>query len=76
MNLINNPNYNNNTNNNTTNNRWGRCVIYVSDVDDMYHRAIKGGLKPEFTPRDASWGERYFHILDPSGHELSFAKKL
>jgi catechol 2,3-dioxygenase-like lactoylglutathione lyase family enzyme len=76
VNLINNPNYNNNTNNNTTNNRWGRCVIYVSDVDDMYHRAIKGGLKPEFTPRDASWGERYFHILDPSGHELSFAKKL
>jgi hypothetical protein len=24
------------------------------------------------TPQDASWGERYFHISDPDGHELSF----
>ena len=27
-------------------------------------------------PRDAEWGERYFHILDPDGHELSFARPL
>jgi len=25
-----------------------------------------------FRPRDASWGERYFHMPDPDGHELSF----
>ncbi|MEC7657646.1 MAG: VOC family protein, partial [Pseudomonadota bacterium] len=25
---------------------------------------------------DASWGERYFHITDPDGHELSFAHPL
>lgn len=24
-------------------------------------------------PQDASWGERYFHMSDPDGHELSFA---
>ena len=25
---------------------------------------------------DAEWGEHYFHIADPDGHELSFAKPL
>ena len=24
-------------------------------------------------PQDTSWGERYFHMRDPDGHELSFA---
>ena len=28
------------------------------------------------TPRDAEWGERYFHLTDPDGHELSFARPL
>ena len=27
-------------------------------------------------PRDASWGERYFHMSDPDGHELSFARPI
>jgi catechol-2,3-dioxygenase len=25
---------------------------------------------------DAEWGERYFHLTDPDGHELSFARPL
>ena len=56
--------------------RWGRCVIHVSDVDDLYRIAIDEGLRPKFPPRNASWGERYFHIIDPMGHELSFAKRI
>ncbi len=56
--------------------QWGRFIIYVSDVDAMYSRAIASGLHPEFAPRDAPWGERYFHIKDPDGHELSFARLL
>jgi uncharacterized glyoxalase superfamily protein PhnB len=24
-------------------------------------------------PRDAQWGERFFHVTDPDGHEISFA---
>jgi uncharacterized glyoxalase superfamily protein PhnB len=24
-------------------------------------------------PRDAEWGERFFHVTDPDGHEISFA---
>jgi uncharacterized glyoxalase superfamily protein PhnB len=55
---------------------WGRIIFYVSDVDAMYARAIAQGLYPEAAPRDADWGERYFHLLDPDGHELSFAKPL
>ncbi len=53
---------------------WGRIIFYVSDVDAMYARAIAQGPYPEAAPRDAEWGERYFHLLDPDGHELSFAK--
>lgn len=55
---------------------WGRCVIYVSDVDAQYRRAIAAGLTPDFEPSDAPWGERYFHITDPDGHEISFARPL
>ena len=43
---------------------WGRIIFYVSDVDAMYARAIAQGLYPEAAPRDAEWGERYFHLLD------------
>ena len=55
---------------------WGRAVFYVSDVDALYQRAIESGLQADTTPRDAEWGERYFHITDPDGHELSFARPL
>lgn len=56
--------------------QWGRFILYVSDVDAMYARAVAQGLAPEFAPRDAPWGERYFHLKDPDGHEVSFAKLL
>ena len=52
---------------------WGRIIFYVSDVDVIYEVALDSGFTPSFMPRDAEWGERYFHITDPDGHELSFA---
>ncbi len=55
---------------------WGRAIFYVTDVDAMHARALEAGFTPEFEPRDATWGERYFHIKDPDGHELSFARPL
>ena len=55
---------------------WGRAIFYVADVDATHSRAIAAGLSPAFPPRDAAWGERYFHIVDPDGHELSFARPL
>src|SRR6478735_9409496 len=29
--------------------------------------------QPTTPHRDAEWGERFFHLTDPDGHELSFA---
>jgi catechol 2,3-dioxygenase-like lactoylglutathione lyase family enzyme len=55
---------------------WGRAIFYVDDVDARYEHARAAGLTPAFAPRDAPWGERYFHIVDPDGHELSFARPL
>jgi len=55
---------------------WGRVIVYVSDVDAFYARLLAIGATPDFAPTDAPWGERYFHVADPDGHELSFAKPL
>jgi len=55
---------------------WGRVVFWVDDVDAMHRRALDAGYEPEMAPADAPWGERYFHIRDPDGHELSFARPL
>ena len=51
---------------------WGRMIFYVADVDGFWEYLRGKGFNPE-SPRDDSWGERYFHMPDPDGHELSFA---
>ena len=55
---------------------WGRVIFYVDEVDAFHRRLVDAGLTPSTAPADAPWGERYFHIDDPDGHELSFAKRL
>ena len=55
---------------------WGRTIFHVSDVDALHRRAVEHGFRPHDAPRDAAWGERYFHLTDPDGHELSFARPL
>src|SRR5262249_12998055 len=55
---------------------WGRVIFHVADVDALYQQALAQGLSPQAAPFDAAWGERYFHITDPDGHELSFARPL
>jgi catechol-2,3-dioxygenase len=55
---------------------WGRVIFYVSDVDAMYRHVVGLNLRPNTAPQDAPWGERYFHLTDPDGHELSFARPL
>jgi catechol 2,3-dioxygenase-like lactoylglutathione lyase family enzyme len=52
---------------------WGRVIFYDFDVDGLYARLVASGYRPDTAPRDAEWGERFFHITDPDGHELSFA---
>jgi catechol 2,3-dioxygenase-like lactoylglutathione lyase family enzyme len=54
---------------------WGRMIFHVADVDVFWEYLRGRGFNPE-RPRDASWGERYFHMPDPDGHELSFARPI
>ena len=54
---------------------WGRAIFRVDDVDAYHRSLVDAGLRPE-EPRDGSWGERYFHLVDPDGHELSFAQPI
>ena len=55
--------------------RWGRLILHVTDVDAFWTHLKENGFDPE-TPRNGAWGERYFHMPDPDGHELSFARPL
>src|SRR5512139_1487374 len=41
---------------------WGRVIFHVADVDALYDRALAAGWQPSTAPRDAEWGERYFHL--------------
>ena len=52
---------------------WGRVIFYHSDVDALHASVVAAGYRPDTAPRDAEWGERFFHLTDPDGHELSFA---
>ena len=53
---------------------WGRAIFWVDDVDAMHRRAVAAGFDPISAPADAPWGERYFHLRDTDGHEISFAR--
>ena len=55
---------------------WGRVIFHVDDVDALYAKLVGMGLNADTEPEDARWGERYFHLTDPDGHELSFARRL
>jgi len=54
---------------------WGRTIFRVDNVDSLYQTAVAQGLTPS-APQNGTWGERYFHLTDPNGHELSFAQLL
>jgi catechol 2,3-dioxygenase-like lactoylglutathione lyase family enzyme len=54
---------------------WGRVIFRVTEVDALHTALTAKGMTLE-SPRDGPWGERYFHLQDPDGHELSFAQLL
>jgi len=74
------------TNNDITislNNRrnFGRIIFYSEHVDELYSQfkndaSISELISFENEPRDALWGERFFHIRDPDDYELSFAMSI
>ena len=57
---------------------FGRIIFYVDDVDEVFaymqnDETMSRLCKLECKPEDATWGERFFHTLDPDGYKLSFA---
>jgi len=57
---------------------YGRIIFYVDDVDELFaymenDETISGLGKLESKPQDATWGERFFHAVDPDGYKMSFA---
>ena len=59
----------------TSSSGWGRLIFHVKDVDEVWAHLRSRGFDAQ-RPQDASWGERFFHLHDPDGNELSFAKPL
>ena len=60
---------------------FGRIIFYVDHVDELFtymenDETISGLGKLESKPQDATWGERFFHALDPDGYKLSFARPI
>jgi catechol 2,3-dioxygenase-like lactoylglutathione lyase family enzyme len=56
----------------------GRIIFHTEDVDKLYsymksNPNISNIVSFENEPSDAPWGERYFHIREPDGYQLSFA---
>jgi len=60
---------------------FGRIIFHTDDVDGLYRfmkndKAISEAATFETEPADAPWGERFFHIREPDGYQLSFARPL
>jgi catechol 2,3-dioxygenase-like lactoylglutathione lyase family enzyme len=65
-----------NETNDSINTNWGRFIIHVGDVDEIYDRLISARISIENKPQNAIWNERYIHLRDPDGHHLSLAKPI
>jgi len=48
-------------------------MIYVTDVDAVYNKAVSLGAKAVMPPTDMFWGDRYGKFIDPSGHQWGVA---
>jgi catechol 2,3-dioxygenase-like lactoylglutathione lyase family enzyme len=60
---------------------FGRIIFHVENVDELYlymkhNENILKSIVFENEPVDAPWGERFFHVREPNGYQLSFAQPL
>ena len=65
----------------TSRKHFGRIIFHTDNVDKLYdyfknNESISADVIFENAPTDAPWGERYFHIREPDGYQLSFATVL
>lgn len=66
---------------NQNNNHFGRIIFYTDNVDRLYtyfktNKSISNIISIENEPVNAPWNERYFHIREPDGFQLSFAQPI
>lgn len=66
---------------NTSKTEYGRLIFHTSDVDELFSffqsdKLISETIILETQPKDAPWGEKYFHLRDPEGYQLSFAQPI
>ena len=59
--------------------QFGRIIFRTENVNELYsffrkNKSISKIISFENEPKDAPWGERYFHIREPDGYQLSFAE--
>ena len=60
---------------------FGRIIFYTENVDRLYayfktHKLISSLILIENEPMNAPWNERYFHLREPDGFQLSFAQPI
>ena len=60
---------------------FGRIIFHTENVDRLYSymkqdEYISKHIVIENKPTNALWGERFFHIREPDGYQLSFAQPL
>lgn len=57
---------------------FGRIIFHTNNVDKLYlklknDKELSEIIVFENEPMNATWGERFFHVKDPDGYEISFA---
>ena len=60
---------------------FGRIIFHTENVDKLYSymkqdEYISKSVVFETEPRNAPWGERFFHVREANGYQLSFAQPL
>jgi catechol 2,3-dioxygenase-like lactoylglutathione lyase family enzyme len=60
---------------------FGRIIFHTENVDELYSymkydEYVSESIVFESEPTNAPWGERFFHIREPNGYQLSFAQPL
>ncbi|HEX2471595.1 MAG TPA: VOC family protein [Nitrososphaera sp.] len=60
---------------------FGRVIFHTENVDKLYSymkydEYISKSIVFENEPTNAPWGERFFHIRESNGYQLSFAQPL
>ncbi len=60
---------------------FGRIIFHCEDLDNLYFhmrndKVISEAVTFENEPTDAPWGERFFHVRERDGYELSFAQPI